>query len=363
MKADRNARTWCEISLSALQKNLRTLRSCLPPKNKILAVVKDDAYGHGLTPVGRSLAHAGCEEFGVACVAEGVQLREAGIRQPILLLGSTLPFEFKAALKHKLTVTLSSLAEARELLRATQRARTTARVQVKLETGMNRLGATPQEFTQLLLFIAQHPSLELTGTFTHLACADSSPAFTQHQLTRSHLLPKNLPHHWSNTAALLQSLSLSSTHARPGLGLYGYSPLGRPTPHLQPVLAWKSRILLVRTVSRGQSISYGATFQAPRNMRVATVATGYAHGLPRSLSSRGRALVQGRLCPILGRVTMDMTLLDVSRVPHPHREQEVVWIGRSGSLTRTAADLAREAGTIPWEILTRIHPGIPRLQS
>ena len=361
MKVDRNARTWCEISLPALRNNLRTLRRRLPTKNKILAVVKDNAYGHGLIPVGRTLAQAGCEEFGVACVSEGVQLRKAGIRQPILLLGSTLPFEFKTALQHQLTITLSSLTEAKELLRASLRSRKTARVQAKLETGMNRLGATPAEFTQLLFFIAQHPSLDLVGTFTHLACADSSLAFTQRQLVRSSRLPKSLPHHWSNTAAVLQSLSLSSTHARPGLGLYGYSPLGRPTPHLQPVLSWKSRILLVRTVTRGQSISYGATFRAPRNMRVATVATGYAHGLPRSLSSCGHALVQGRLCPILGRVTMDMTLLDVSRVPHPRREQEVVWIGRSGSLTRTAADLAREAGTIPWEILTRIHPSLPRL--
>ncbi len=361
MKVDRQARTWCEISLPALRHNLRTLRRSLPQKNKILAVVKDNAYGHGLTLVARTLAQAGCDEFGVACVSEGVQLRQAGLRQPILLLGSTLPFEFKAALQHQLTLTLSSLTEAQELLRAARRARKTARVQVKLDTGMNRLGATPAEFTQLLFFIAQHSSLDLVGTFTHLACADSNPAFTHRQLLRSHLLPKTLPHHWSNTAAILRSLSLSSTHARPGLGLYGYSPLGRSSPTLQPVLSWKSRILLLRSVARGQSISYGATFKASKNMRVATVATGYAHGLPRSLSSRGHALVQGHLCPILGRVTMDMTLLDVSRLPHPRRNQEVVWIGRSGSLTRTAADLAREAGTIPWEILTRIHPSLPRL--
>ncbi len=360
MKAPRDARTWCELSLSALRNNLRLLRRALPKKGKILAVVKDDAYGHGLIPITRALAREGCEEFGVACASEGAQLRQAGIRQPILLLGSTLPFEFSIALRHRLTMTISSLAEARELARVAQRARTPALIQAKLDTGMNRLGASPTEFLHLLKFIAQQPFLELVGTFTHLACADSSPAFTHRQLQRADLLPKNLPHHWGNTAALISRLPFSATHARPGLGLYGYATLPRATPQLQPVLSWKSKIILVRSVPRGQTISYGATFRAPRNLRVATVATGYAHGLPRSLSSRGHALIQGQLCPILGRVTMDMTLLDVSRLPHSHRGQEVVWIGRSGGKTRTAADLAREAGTVPWEILTRIHPSLPR---
>lgn len=363
MSSSRDFRTWCEISLPALRHNLRTLRRSLPRKNQILAIVKDDAYGHGLIPIARALARSGCEEFGVACASEGVQLRQAGIRQPILLLGSTLPFEFPLALRHRLTTTLSSLSEAQELARVAQRTRTIARIQAKLDTGMNRLGANPNDFLRLLTFIAQHPFLDLVGTFTHLACADSNISFTRQQLIRSSLLPKNLPHHWANTAALLHRHSFSSTHARPGLGLYGYSPLQRSTPRLQPVLSWKSKILLVRSVPKGQSVSYGATFRAPRNLRVATVATGYAHGLPRSLSSRGHALIQGRLCPILGRVTMDMTLLDVSRLPQAHRGQEVVWIGRSGSLTRTAADLAREAETIPWEILTRIHPSLPRLLS
>lgn len=362
MKAMRPARTWCEISLPALRHNLRTLRRSLPPKNKILAVVKDDAYGHGLIPVARALARAGCEEFGVANAAEGVQLRQAGLRSPILLLSSTLPFEFSLALPHRLTITLSSLAEARALAQAAHRARTPALVQVKLDSGMNRLGASPAAFTPLLHFISQQPSLRLVGTFTHLACADSDPAFTRRQLLHAKLLPQNLAHHWANTAATLSSYPFSSTHSRPGLGLYGLSPLPRSSPQLRPVLSWKSRILLLRSVARGQTLSYGATFRAQKNLHVATVATGYAHGLPRSLSNRGHALVQGHLCPILGRVTMDMTLLDVSHLPHPRRGQEVVWIGRSGSRTRTAADLAREAGTIPWEILTRIHPDLPRFQ-
>ncbi len=360
MKVPPDDRTWCEISTSALRHNLRTLRRGLPRKVRVLAVVKDDAYGHGLIPVARTLNQAGCEEFGVACVAEGVQLRQAGIRQPILVLGSTLPFEFPLALRHRLTLTLSSLTEARELARTARRARLPALVQAKLDTGMNRLGANPVEFSELLLFIARQPPFKLLGTFTHLACADSNPAFTRRQLLRSSLLPKNLPLHWANTAALLSRLPFASTHARPGLGLYGSNPLARSSPRLKPVLSWKSRILVVRSVARGESISYGATFRAPRKLKVATVATGYAHGLPRSLSSRGHALIQGRLCPILGRVTMDMTLLDVTRLPSARRGQEVVWIGRSGSLTRTAADLAREAGTIPWEILTRIHPALPR---
>ncbi|MCX6935085.1 MAG: alanine racemase [Verrucomicrobia bacterium] len=363
MKVTRDARTWCEISFPALRHNLRTLRRTLPRGTRILAVVKDNAYGHGLIPVARTLAQAGCEEFGVACASEGVELRGAGIRQPILLLSSTLASEFPLALQHRLTITLSSLEEARELARAATRARIPALVQAKLDTGMNRLGATASEFPALLSFIARQPQLALVGTFTHLACADSDLSFTRRQLQRTSLLPKNLPHHWANTAALLSCMPFSKTHVRPGLGLYGIHPLGRPTPRLQPVLSWKSRVLLVRSVARGETISYGASFRAPRKLRVATVATGYAQGLPRTLSNRGHALIQGRLCPILGRVTMDMTLLDVSRLPAVRRGDEVVWIGRSGRLTRTAADLAREAGTIPWEIFTRINPFLPHLSA
>lgn len=363
MKIPGDVRTWCEISFPALRHNLRAVRRSLPPKTQILAVVKDNAYGHGLIPITRALAKAGCEEFAVAFVSEGTQLRGAGIRQPILLLGSTLAAEFPCALQNRLTITLSSLTEARELVRAATRAKTIALVQAKLDTGMNRLGATPQEFLKLLFFIAQQPSLDLVGTLTHLACADSNPAFTRRQLKSAFLLPKNLPHHWANSAASFQTTPFSLTHARPGLALYGIHPTARSSPRLQPVLAWKSRILLVRSVARGETISYGASFRAPRNLRVATVATGYAHGLPRSLSNRGHALIQGRLCPILGRVTMDMTLLDVSRVPNPLRGNEVVWLGQSGRLTRTATDLAREADTIPWEIFTRINPSLPRFSA
>ena len=363
MKIPGDVRTWCEISFPALRHNLRTVRRSLPSKTQILAVVKDNAYGHGLIPVARNLSQAGCEEFGVAFTSEGVQLRSAGMRQPILLLGSTLPAEFPCALQHRLTITLSSLTEARELVRTATRAKTCALVQAKLNTGMNRLGATPDEFSKLLFYIAQQPSLDFVGSFTHLACADSNPTFTRRQLKSAALLPKNLPHHWANSAAVLQSNLFSPTHARPGLALYGIDPTARSSPPLQPVLSWKSRILLIRSVARGETISYGASFRAPHNLRVATVATGYAHGLPRSLSNRGHALVQGRLCPILGRVTMDMTLLDVTRVPNPRRGNEVVWLGRSGRLTRTATDLAREADTIPWEIFTRIHPALPRFSA
>ncbi|MEY5062995.1 MAG: Alanine racemase, partial [Verrucomicrobiota bacterium] len=187
--------------------------------------------------------------------------------------------------------------------------------------------------------------------------------FTRRQMEQSFFLPLAGRRHFANTAAALSHLPYPMTHIRPGLGLYGIDPRPKASAPLQPVLCWKSRILVVRQVPRGETISYGATFRAPRNLRVATVATGYADGLPFSLGNRGHALIRGRLCPILGRVTMDMTLLDVSSLPSARRGDEVVWIGRSGNKTRTAADLAREAGTIPWEIFTRIAPRIPRLYS
>jgi alanine racemase len=356
-------RTWCTISLPALRANLRTLRRATPRGTRVLAVVKDNAYGHGLVPVAQALSRAGCEEFGVAFASEGAELRQAGIREPILLLGSSLAPEFPAALTHRLTVTLSSMQEARELARAAEKARTTALVQAKLDTGMNRLGAKPAEFQQLLSYILHHPRLELAGTFTHLACAGSNPTFTRRQLQEALLLPPRPRIHYANTAATLSQIPFPQTHIRPGLGLYGIDPRPHPRAPLLPVLSWKSRILVVRRVPRGETISYGATFRAKRDLRVATVATGYADGLPFSLGNRGHALIRGRLCPILGRVTMDMTLLDVSSLPAAKRGDEVVWIGRSGKKTRSAADLAREADTIPWEIFTRIAPRIPRFYS
>jgi len=354
-------RVWCTISLSALRSNLRALRRSCPRGTQILAVVKDNAYGHGLIPVARTLAQSGCEEFGVACAAEGEELRGAGIRNPILLLGSTLPSEFSIALQHRLTITLSSMTEARELARAAERARKTALVQLKLDTGMNRLGARLPEFRKLIAFVAQHPRLDLIGTFTHLACADSDLSFTRRQLTQTSLLPKFLNHHWGNTAAILHRLPSPKTHARPGLGLYGISPLPRPGTKLRPVLSWKSKILLIREIPKGETISYGATYRTSRAMKIATVATGYAHGLPRSLSNRGSALIHGHSCPIVGRVTMDMTLLDVTHVPQTKRGDEVVWLGRAGDKEQTATDMAHDAGTIPWEIFTRLSPSLPRI--
>ena len=356
-------RTWCTVSFSALRANLRTLRNSAPRGTRILAVVKDNAYGHGLVPVARALSRAGCEEFGVAFVSEGADLRQAGLREPILLLGSSLPSEFPAALAHRLTVTLSSLQEARELAQAAEKSRKTALVQAKLDTGMNRLGAKPTEFLQLLHYIRQQPRLELVGTFTHLACANSDPKFTRRQLQDSFLLPMVGRRHFANSAASLSRLPYPMTHIRPGLGLYGIDPRDGGRAPLRPVLSWKSRILVVRKVRRGETVSYGATFRAPRDLRVATVGTGYADGLPFSLGNRGHALLRGRLCPVVGRVTMDMTLLDVTSLPAARRGDEVVWIGRSGTKIRTATDLAREAGTIPWEIFTRIAPRIPRLYS
>ena len=354
-------RVWCTISLSALRFNLRAIRRSCARGTRILAVVKDNAYGHGLIPVARTLAQAGCEEFGVACASEGEELRGAGIRNPILLLGSTLPSEFPVALQHRLTIALSSMTEARELARVARQSRKRALVQIKLDTGMNRLGARLPEFQRLVSFVTRHPNLDLMGTFTHLACADSDLAFTRRQLNQTSALPGSLAHHWANTAAILRRLPTPKTHARPGLGLYGINPLSRSTIKLRPVLSWKSKILLVREVPKGETISYGATYRAMRTLKVATVATGYAHGLPRSLSNRGHALIHGHSCPILGRVTMDMTLVDVSQVPQSKRGDEVVWLGRSGKEEQTAAELARQAGTIPWEIFTRLSPNLPRI--
>ncbi|NJK93008.1 MAG: alanine racemase [Blastochloris sp.] len=233
---------------------------------------------------------------------------------------------------------------------------------IKLNTGMNRLGVDARDLLELFSLVQENPYLKLEGFYSHYASADSDPVLTGQQWADfSAIQTHGLLRHMDNSAGLLSRPDSASDMVRPGIAVYGISPLPKFQKELRPALSWKSRITFIREVSKGATLSYGATFRAPRRLRVATVAVGYGDGLFRSLSNRGQVLVQGRLCPIVGRVTMDQILIDISQVSPVVEETEVVLIGQQQGKTLLASDMARDANTIPYEIWCHITDRVPKL--
>lgn len=348
-------RSWCEIDLSSIRHNLRTLQK-MAGNALIMPLSKADAYGHGLLPLARCFENLGCLWLGCASVQEGRILREHGIRTRILLLSGFLPAELDEIHRCHLTLTLSSLTEARQAAATARRRNRPMEVQVKVDTGMGRLGARPEDAPALIRYVWHNPHLILTGIYSHYACADSDPEFTRRQweLFQSIPSPAGITRHICNSAGLLTLPASCADLVRPGLALYGISPVPRYQHLLRPALSWKSRVVAIRRHPVGATLSYGATFRTPRAMDVAVVAVGYGDGLLRALSNRGSVLCRGRRRRILGRVTMDQILVDASAPPRPRKGDEVILVGTQGKLTQTAGDMARAADTIPYEVWCHI---------
>jgi alanine racemase len=372
-------RCWAEVDLTALRDNLAWLRRRVGPAVKIMTVVKADAYGHGLKPIAGCLMQSGTDIFGVANLAEARAIRSVGRGWPILMLGACLPDEVESAVRDQVMPTISSPAEARRFSEAAQRLNRPVDVHVKVDTGMGRLGVQPEEAIELVAALGKLPGLRLQGVFTHFACAEDDEAVTRRQNARFQRVLDVLARgglgaplvHACNSAGVLHELPGAHSLVRPGLLVYGIVPSGRrrlPAAlrmelqrELRPAMSWKCRVAFVKEVAAGTPLSYGYTFIAPRRMRVATVTAGYGDGYPRAASNRARVLIHGRRCAVLGRVTMDQMLVDVSRVRGVKPGDEVVLLGRQGRAGITATDLAAWAGTIPWEILTAITARVPRL--
>jgi alanine racemase len=358
-------RCWVEIDGRALRHNFKLLRSLIPTATKLMAVVKANAYGHGLAPTARELQRIGVDWFGVANVAEGRTLREAAVKLPILLLSATLPEEMEAALRHDLTLTISSIGEARALDRVCGRRRRSAEVHFKIDTGMGRLGAWHTEAAAELAKISRLSRVRVTGICTHFSSADDDAALTRAQwklIEPFFAAHPELIRHAANSPAVTRRYGFHGDLVRAGLALYGVAP--NPADQrlgFRPVLTWKSRVSLVREVAAGRTVSYGATYRLPARQRHAVVALGYGDGYFRLHSQRGHLLVRGVRCPIRGRVTMDQLILDVTRVPGCRVGDEVVALGAQHRAEVTAWELAREAKTIPWEILTNVGARVPRV--
>jgi len=360
-----NHRCWVEVDGRALRHNFRILRGLVPRATLVLAVVKANAYGHGLVPMARELEKIGTDWLGVANVAEGAAIREAGVRLPILLLSATLPEEMEEAIRQKLTLVLSSSQEAKRLNRIARALGRKAEVHFKIDTGMGRLGCWHPQARAELARIRRLPGIVVKGLCTHFVSADDNAGLTQTQwdaISPIFAENKDLLRHAANSPAVTRRYGFNADMVRLGLALYGIAP--NPDDQslgLRPALTWKSRVTLLHEMARGRTVSYGATYRVPSPQRQAVVAMGYGDGYFRLHSNASHMLVRGKRCPIRGRVTMDQVILDVTRVPGCRVGDEVVALGSQNGEEIRARELATQAQTIPWEILTNIGSRVPRM--
>ena len=368
-------RCWAEIDLNALRENLAWIRHRVGPAVKIITVVKADAYGHGLKQIAALLMQSGTDVFGVANLIEAQAIRSVGRGWPILMLGACLPDEVESAVRDEVMPTLSSLEEAKRFSAAASRLRQTVAVHLKVDTGMGRLGVAPEETCSLIQQIDRLPGIELHGISTHYSSVEDDAAFSRLQQARFRQAIEPLLHggrafqflHAANSGALLLEPGSVYNTVRPGLLVYGIVPRGKRRitagwqRHVRPAMTWKCRVSLVKEIAKGTPLSYGGTFVAPRRMRVATLTAGYGDGYMRAASHRARVLIAGRRCPVLGRITMDQMIVDVSRLGPVAAGEEAVLMGRQRKEEISASELAEWCDTIPWEVLTNINHRVPRL--
>jgi len=366
--------TVVEIDLNALRDNLTQVRGLVKGGADILAMVKADAYGHGAVPVARELEAAGVALLGVATAEEGIELRQAGVTLPVLILGGIYPGEYPKYLHHHLTPVLFDLEMARALEEDGRKSGRDSGVHLKIDTGMSRLGFPWKDWAAALAFFREAKSLKIEGLMTHFAVAESErpddKAFTEEQICRFQAcLDQTLQagihprfFHMANSSATAAWEKARFNLVRPGLMLYGVAPtpaLGTKVA-LKPILRWKTKILALKSVREGDSVSYGRTFVCRKDSLIATLPVGYADGYCRRFSNRAEVLVRGRRAKVAGVVCMDLTMIDVSDVPEVRVGDEVVLIGRQGAGEVHVFELARWAETIPYEIFCGIGKRVPR---
>ena len=356
--------TWVEINLTAYKHNLQKIRSLVGPNVRILALLKANAYGHGATPLGQyAQTHQLCQFFGVASVEEGIALRRQGITLPILVLGSLYPFEaFEYAIENNLSVAIASMEAAQAVIKAARKLGKKAHCHVKQDSGMGRIGTRRGGVIHILEKLQADAWIELEGLFTHLSSADTDAAYTDEQVgffrdTMTSIQLKNLPVqicHMAASPAIVLRPDCHEDMVRAGHAAFGLDD------GFEPILSWKSRIVCLKDVAAGASISYNRSFIAAKPMKVATIAVGYGDGYLRALSYKAEVLIQGKRCKVLGNITMDMCMVDVSEVPQVRIGDEVTLIGTQGTETILARELAQKADTIDYEITTLIMARVPR---
>jgi alanine racemase len=371
---DQQRPTWAEISLSALKHNYLTIRNHLGASAQLMAVVKANAYGHGAVECARALEATGADWFGVALVEEGVELRRAGITRPIFCLGGFWRGQADDVIALDLTAGIYRLDQAEELNARAGALGRTVNFHLKVDTGMGRLGVQIDELAEFARALGQFDNVKLDGVMTHFAAADSATTqYTDRQIARYEAAVEILRdlgfdpswRHLANSAGIHAYPQSHGNLTRAGASMYGLtrdvlSPNLKPFD-VRPVMSLHSRIVMLKAVPAGTPLGYGCAFTTARESRVATLPIGYADGLRRSHSNNGRVLLRGQFAPIVGRVSMDLTIIDVTDVPAAEFGDEVIIIGERNGLRISAEDLAEQIGTISYEIVTGISARVPRV--
>ncbi len=362
-----------EVDLDRLAKNYCAIADSVAPA-KVMAILKANAYGHGLVPVARHLESLGADYFGVALLEEGVQLRESGIKTPVLVLGGIIDHQMPLFLKNDLTMTASSIDKLRQINEAAQEMNVKAKIHLKIDTGMGRIGVHYYSADSLLEESLRCPHVEVEGVFSHFANSDALDLDSaQMQLRRfeqvlSFYDDRNLPYpplrHMANSGAILQLPDSYLDMVRPGIMLYGVYPSEevKRTITIQPILSWKSRVVFFKVVKPNHPVSYGSTWQSDRMTRVVTVPVGYGDGYFRAMSERAEVVIRGKRYPVIGRICMDQIMVNIGWET-AYNNDEVILLGHDSmtGASITCEELANWANTIPYEVLTNINTRVPRV--
>lgn len=364
--------TWVEVDLDRFQRNVEAIRAATGAACRMLLVVKADAYGHGAAEIARHAVANGVSMLGVATLHEGIELRGAGITAPIVVLSPALLSEVDEILEHRLTPCVATLEFAERLSERCVALKTECRVHVEVDTGMGRTGVSDGEAVPYIERLSALPGLSLEGVFTHFPDADSGRTdFTEEQLRRYDVVLRDLAarkievpiRHAANSAGILSVRASHRDMVRPGILAYGVYPTADAprSVRVEGILTFKTRVVQIREHPPGRNISYGRTYQTTRWTRVAVLPVGYGHGYPWALGNRGEVLVRGKRAPILGRVTMDLTMVDVSDIPDVRLEDEVVLWGEQRGARLTLNEVAERAQTIPYDLLCGMGKRVVRL--
>ncbi len=360
------------ISKEAIRHNIENIKKLIPDGVKIMPIIKADGYGHGADVFADVLEDVS-DCFAVAIIEEALELRNHGVKIPIMILGYTNPIYFEMAIENDITVTILTFDDALKMSEIAEKTGKTAKIHIPVDTGMSRIGFTPDEKgADEVSKIASLDNLLLEGVFTHFATSDeANKEFTILQAKRfgefKELLllrgvkPKIF--HCANSGAIMQHSEYSFDMVRAGIILYGLYPseeVDKTLLDLTPVMELRTHIALVKTIKKGDTVSYGRTFAAEKDMKIATIPVGYADGYPRLLSNKGRVIVNGNYAPITGRVCMDQFMIDVSHIENVNAGDEVVLIGQKDGLCVSADEIAKLTGTINYEVTCNISKRVPR---
>ncbi len=362
--------TQVEVNLTRLTENLEAIRARVAPA-RVMAVLKANGYGHGMVAVARHMVASGADSLGVAFLEEGILLRQSGIRAPILVMGGIIGNQVPLFLQHDLTLTASSIEKLEQIESAAREMGVRAKVHLKIDTGMERIGVHYYSAESLLTASLRCRHSTIEGIYSHFANADAADlAHARLQVERfcevlRFYERRSLPcplRHMANSAAILQLPEAAFDLVRAGILLYGVYPSAHVahTVAVRPALTWKSRVVFFKVVKPGHPVSYGSTWVSEHEVRVVTVPVGYGDGYFRSLSNRGQVLIRGRKYPIVGTVCMDQVMVNLEW-DTAFNGDEVILLGQSGDRAITAEDVAGWAGTIPYEVLTNINTRVPRV--